>query len=137
MENEEKKLNKMFAVLRQVSRPRPELLRRILADLNKPVSSPFFFTDFIKRRSFLSFSVMTMAVLFLVVFGQNLGPAGDPFADSQSVHAQIIREVDKVIESGFAGELEILAAEDALAAEIGTDDFLQDLNSLENELLLP
>ena len=80
---------------------------------------------------------MTMAVLFLVVFGQNLGPAGDPFADSQSVHAQIIREVDKVIESGFAGELEILAAEDALAAEIGTDDFLQDLNSLENELLLP
>lgn len=135
MENEDKKLNKVFAVLQRVSKPRPELLRQILTDLNKPVPSPYFLTDFIKRRSFLSFSAMAVAVLFLVVFGRNLGTTGDPFADSQTVHAQIIREVDKVIESGFAGELEILAAEDALAAEVEADDFLQGLNSLENDLL--
>ena len=78
---------------------------------------------------------MTMAILVLGIFGRDFGTSGDPFANSQTLHAQIIREVDKVIESGFVGELEILAAEDALAAEIEVNDFLFDLNNLENELL--
>lgn len=135
MEEEEKKINKIFAILQQASKPRQAVLRGVFSELDKPISSPYFFVDLAKRRSFLSFSVMMVGVVLLMIWGGSLGENHDPFANSQTVHAQIIREVDRVIETGFAGELEILAAEDALAAEVGVDDFLNDLSDLENELL--
>lgn len=135
MDEEQKKIDRIFAALRRFSQPRPELLRQILNQTEEPVRSPYFWGNFIQRRSFLTFSAMAVVVFLLVVFGNEFSPSHDPFANSKTAHAQIIKEMDRVIESGFAGELEILAAEDALAAEVEADDYVDNLNNLENDLL--
>jgi len=132
MIDEDKKLNKLFETLRRFSQPRTELLSEILKKLNEPKVSPYFYKEFFKRKSFLTFASMVVSVFLLVIFSGSFGSPKDPFANSQTAHAQIIQEVDRVVEQGFAGELEILAAEDALASEIEPDNYV---GNLENDFL--